>query len=220
MSTEIIPGVHATRAEMLMLRKRAQLARRGHDLLVEKRDALLLHFFEAVRNIGAIREKLVKTLDEAYKEFMKAQLVVGLGKLSEVSHSFPDRFDVTERTRNIIGVPIPFFELHVKERPEKSWWYSLYETSATVDRAVKTMEDTLRLMVELAEVETAVKRLAEVIIMTRRRVNALENIIIPRLENTVKFIQMHLEERAREDFFRLKRIKALHEARRVAAPPT
>jgi len=62
--------------------------------------------------------------------------------------------------------------------------------------------------------------LAEVIIMTRRRVNALENIIIPRLENTVKFIQMHLEERAREDFFRLKRIKALHEARRVATPPT
>ena len=220
MSTEIIPGVHATRAEMLMLRKRAQLARRGHDLLVEKRDALLLHFFEAVRNIGAIREKLIKTLDEAYKEFMKAQLVVGSSKLSEVSYSIPDRFDVTERTRNIIGVPIPFFELHVKERPEKSWWYSLYETSATVDRAVKTMEDTLRLMVELAEVETAVKRLAEVIIMTRRRVNALENIIIPRLENTVKFIQMHLEERAREDFFRLKRIKALHEARRVATPPT
>ncbi len=200
---------------MLLLRRRVQLARRGHDLLVEKRDALLLHFFEAIRNIGVIREKLTKMLDEAYKEFMKAQLVVGLGKLREISHTIPERFNVTERTRNIIGVPIPFFELHVTEKPEEGWWYGVHETSATLDNAVKTMEKTLELMVELAEVETSVKRLAEVITMTKRRVNALENIIIPRLENTIRFIQMHLEERAREDFFRLKRIKALHEARRV-----
>ncbi|RLG91313.1 MAG: V-type ATP synthase subunit D [Candidatus Hecatellales archaeon] len=220
MSTEIIAGVHATRAEMLRLRRRVQFARRGHDLLVEKRDALLLHFFEAIRNITAIREKLVKSLDEAYKEFMRAQLILGSDKLLEVSYSVPERFDITERTRNVIGVLLPFFELNIKEKPEKGWWYGLSDTSASLDNAIKTMENTLKLMVELAEVETAVKRLAEVITMTKRRVNALEKVIIPRLENTIRFIQMHLEERAREDFFRLKRIKAIHEARRVEIPAT
>jgi len=213
MSHEIIAGVHATRAEMLMLKKRAVLARRGHDLLVEKRDALLLHFFEAIRNIGALRERLIKSLDEVYKEFMKTQLILGSNKLYESAYSVPERFEVKEKTRNIIGVNIPFFELQIKEKPDMGWWYNIHETSASLDEGVKRMENILKTITALAEIETSVKRLAEVITMTKRRVNALEKVIIPRLENTIRFIHMHLEERAREDFFRLKRIKAVHEAK-------
>jgi len=212
MATEVIAGAHATRFELLMLRRRVKLAHRGHDLLVEKRDALLLHFFEAIRNIGPLREKLSKALDVAFKSFMTAQLAMGSRSLQEISHNIPERYVVREKSRNIIGVTLPFFELDVKERPEKGWWYNIPETSAALDDAVKEMEKALALTAELAEAETAVKKLAEVITMTKRRVNALESIIIPRFENTIRFIQMQLEEREREDFFRLKRIKKIHEA--------
>jgi len=194
---EIIPGVHATRFELLMLRRRLKLAQRGHDLLVEKRDALLMHFFDAIRDIAPLREKLSKALDEAYKQFITSELVMGTSKLHEISRMVPERFEVSEKTKNIIGVTIPFFELNIREKPEKGWWYSIPETSAAADDAVKSMENAL------------------VITMTKRRVNALENVIIPRFENTIHFIQMHLEERGREDFFRLKRIKKIHEAREL-----
>jgi V/A-type H+-transporting ATPase subunit D len=208
----MIAGVHATRAELLTLKRRSKLAERGHDLLVEKRDALLMHFFDFIRDIGPLRSKLNKALEEAYRNFVKAQLISGASKVEEISHTIPDRFEVSEKTRNIIGVTIPFLELSIREKPEQGWWYNLAETSAAVDESVKSLEEVLNLTVDLAEIETGVKRLAEAITMTKRRVNALENIIIPRFENTIHFIQMHLEEREREDFFRLKRIKKIHEA--------
>ncbi|MGP3668096.1 MAG: V-type ATP synthase subunit D [Candidatus Bathyarchaeota archaeon] len=215
MSREIVAGVHATRAEMLKLKRRVQIARRGHDLLVEKRDALLMHFFDAVGKFEKTRKRLEVVLIETYKKFIKARLSVGSDKIYELAYSMPERFEVDEKIRNIIGVSIPIFEVYVKDKPEKGWWYDVHETSAAVDDAIRGMEEAIKLMVELAEVETAVKRLAEVIIMTKRRVNALEKVIIPRLENTVRYIQMQLEERTREDFFRLKRIKKIHEVQKA-----
>ncbi|MEM2915654.1 MAG: V-type ATP synthase subunit D [Candidatus Bathyarchaeia archaeon] len=208
MAQEIISGVHATRAEMLQLRRRAILARRGHDLLEEKKDALLLHFFEMIKNIGTLREDLLKNLEKSYKELMLAEMNLGPERLRELSYSVPDRFNIKEGSRNIIGVQIPILELQTTKYDTP--WYNIYETSATLDSAVKSMESSLEMIIELAEVESSIKRLVEVITVTKRRVNALENIIIPRLENTIKYIRMHLEERAREDFFRLKRIKTIH----------
>lgn len=214
MAQEIISGVHATRAEMLQLRRRAILAKRGHDLLEEKKDALLLHFFEMIKNIGTLREDLLRNLDKSYKEFMTAEMSLGPNKLSELSFSIPDRFNIKEGSRNIIGVEIPILEMQTAKYDTA--WYSIPRTSASLDNAVKRMESTLELMVELAELESSIKRLVEVITVTKRRVNALENIIIPRLENTIKYIRMHLEERAREDFFRLKRIKTIHTRQKSA----
>ncbi len=212
MSSERVSAVKATRFELLMLKRRVKLAQRGHDLLVEKRDALLMHFLKYIRDIGPLRERLNEALEAAYKNFMVAQIILGSGKLEEVSYTTLDRFNIGEKTRNIIGVTIPVLELSAQERPERGWWYNFPETTAAVDEAVKTYERALEMIVELAEIETAVKRLAEAVTMTKRRVNALENVIIPRFENTIRFIQLHLEERAREDFFRLKRIKKIHEA--------
>lgn len=220
MPGERISAVKATRFELLMLKRRVKLARRGHDLLVEKRDALLIHFLKYIRAIGPLREKLNKALESAYRDFMVAQIILGSGKLEEVSYTTLDRFNVGEKTRNIIGVTIPILELSVQERPEKGWWYNFPETTAAVDEAVKTFTSVLEMIVELAEIETAVKRLAEAITMTKRRVNALENVIIPRFENTIRFIQLNLEERAREDFFRLKMIKKIHEAAEELATPS
>lgn len=211
MSTELIPGVHATRFELLMLKRRLRLAQRGHDLLVEKRDALLLHFFNFIRDIGPLRTKLNKALEEAYLNFLRTQISLGTGKLEGVALTVPDRFEVNEKTRNIIGVTLPILEPNIKQKPESGWWYNLTETPAALDEAVLSFEKVLRMVVKLAETETAVKRLAEAITMTKRRVNALESILIPRFQNTIRFIQLSLEERAREDFFRLKRIKKLHE---------
>lgn len=213
MAGETIAGVHATRFELLMLKRRVKLAKRGHDLLVEKRDALLLHFFNFIRDIGPLRTKLNNALAEAYLNFLNAQIDMGSNKLEGISLAIPDRFDVAEKTRNIIGVSIPFLELTTKEHPEHGWWYNFQDTPASLDESVISLQKVLAMVVELAEIETAVKRLAEAITMTKRRVNALENIIIPRFENTIQFIRLSLEEREREDFFRLKRIKKLHEAK-------
>ncbi|MEM3736816.1 MAG: V-type ATP synthase subunit D [Candidatus Bathyarchaeia archaeon] len=219
MSSERVSTVKATRAELLTLRRRVKLAKRGHDLLVEKRDALLMHFLKYVRDVGPLRERLNKALESAYRNFMVAQIILGPRKLEEISYTAPDRFNVNERYRNIIGVTIPLLELSAERVSEKGWWYNFPETTATVDDAIKTFEKVLETIVELAEIETAVKRLAEAVTMTKRRVNALENVIIPRFENNIRFIQFHLEEMAREDFFRLKRIKMIHEAAEEAASP-
>ncbi len=218
MAGETIAGVHATRFELLMLKRRVKLAKRGHDLLVEKRDALLLHFFNFIRDIGPLRTKLNNALSEAYLNFLNAQIDMGSNKLEGISFAIPDRFNVAEKTRNIIGVSIPFLELTTRERPEHGWWYNFQDTPASLDEAVVSLQKVLAMVVELAEIETAVKRLAEAITMTKRRVNALENIIIPRFENTIQFIRLSLEEREREDFFRLKRIKKLHEEAKEEVP--
>lgn len=219
MATETIAGVHATRFELLMLKRRLKLAKRGHDLLVEKRDALLLHFFNLIRDIGPLRRRLHEALLESYQKHLTAKLGLGSARMESVSQGVPDRFNVSEKTRNIIGVTIPFLELTVVERPEGGWWYNIPDTSAALDDSVAKLEKSLDLIVKLAEIETSVKRLAEAITMTKRRVAALENVIIPRFENTIRFIQLSLEEREREDFFRLKRIKRLHEASERKAKP-
>jgi len=216
LSSERASSVKATRFELLMLKRRVALARRGHDLLVEKRDALLMHFLRYIRDIGPLRERLNKELESAYRNFMVAQIILGSSRLEEASYTTSDRFNVSEKTRNIIGVTIPLLELSAQERPEKGWWYNFPETTAAADDAIKTFQKVLEMVVELAEIETAVKRLAEAVTMTKRRVNALENVIIPRFEHNIRFIQLHLEERAREEFFRLKMIKKLHEAREEA----
>jgi len=213
--SEVIPGIHPTRMELLALRKRRNIAERGRDLLREKLDALMIEFFESVRNISALRERSHALLEEAYALFIETQMIHGSAKLEQLSIGVEDRFDLEAETRNVIGVTLP--DMQLKVSPLKSAPYNLLATSARLDDATMKMAETLKAIAELSSAEAATRKLAEAIASTKRRVNSLDYIIIPRVLGSIRYIQMHLEEREREDFFRLKRIKSRMEKQARAA---
>ena len=213
--SEVIPGIHPTRMELLALRKRRDIAERGRDLLREKLDALMIEFFESVRNISALRERSHALLEEAYALFIETQMIHGSAKLEQLSIGVEDRFDLEAETRNAIGVTLP--DMQLKVSPLKSAPYNLLATSARLDDATMKMAETLKAIAELSSAEAATRKLAEAIASTKRRVNSLDYIIIPRVLGSIRYIQMHLEEREREDFFRLKRIKSRMEKQARAA---
>jgi V/A-type H+/Na+-transporting ATPase subunit D len=202
---DIIPGARPTRMELIALRKRRTIAQRGEDLLREKLDALMIEFFQFAREITALRAKTQDLLNQTYRKFAEAQMLMGATRLEETSLTAQDRFDVDATTRNVIGVSIP--DVEVKVRPLEGYPYSMIGTSAKLDEAVALMTEAVKNVVELSAAEAAIRRLAEAIAATKRRVNSLEYIVIPRILNTIRYIEMSLQERAREDFFRLKRIK-------------
>ena len=202
---ELITGVHPTRMELLTLRKRRRIAERGRDLLREKLDALMIEFFQFVREIATLREKAQQLLVEAYEDFIEAQMAMGSMKLEQTSIGVEDRFSIETKTRNVIGVTIPYIQVTLK--PLSAFPYNAYDTSIKLDEATVKMADAIKAIAELSSAEAAVRKLAEAIAATKRRVNSLEYVIIPRMLATIRYIEMHLEEAEREDFFRLKRIK-------------
>jgi V/A-type H+-transporting ATPase subunit D len=203
---ELIAGVHPTRMELLTLRKRRNIAERGRDLLREKLDALMIEFFQFVREITTLRTRAQNLLAEAYNEFVEAQMAMGYMKLEQTSVGVEDRYSIESKSRNVIGVTIPYIQVHVK--PLAGFPYNIYDTSVKLDLATLKMADAIKAIAELSSAEAAVKKLAEAIAATKRRVNSLEYVIIPRMLATIRYIEQHLEEAEREDFFRLKRIKS------------
>ena len=213
--SEVIQGIHPTRMELLALRKRRDIAERGRDLLREKLDALMIEFFENVRQISALRERSHALLQEAYILFIEAQMVHGLARLEQFAVGVEDRYDLDTKTRNVIGVTLP--QLQIEVPPIKTAPYNLLATSAKLDEATMKMTEALKAIAELSSAEASTRKLAQAIASTKRRVNSLDYVIIPRVLQSIRYIQMHLEEREREDFFRLKRIKRRMEKQARAA---
>ena len=210
---DIIEGTKPTRMELLQLRKRAALAERGHRLLKEKRDALISEFLSIAGNVRAIRQAAEQQLAEAYADMLQAQAVMGVGSVREVSLNTGQDLQVSLKSRNIMGVTVPLIESDKAERTFIHRGYGFADTSAKLDEAARKMEQAIEAIVRLAEVEETVRRLALEVEKTKRRVNALEYIVLPRLTATVKYIRMRLDEIERESFTRLKKIKAVLDER-------
>lgn len=209
MSSEMIPGIHPTRMELLMLKRRKNLAEKGHDLLKEKRDALIMEFFDILEDVRKLRNDVNVALKEAYDALAITKMVMGPLKVEEVATSIPPILELDVSTRNVMGVRVPLLRVEEKSESTLISSYGFTDTSAKLDEAVEKFREALKAIIRLAETEAAVKRLAEEIEKTKRRVNALKYVIIPRLTNTIQFIELHLEEREREDLFRMKRIKSI-----------
>lgn len=209
MSSGIIPGIHPTRMELLMLKKRKNLAEKGHDLLKEKRDALIMEFFDILEDVRKLRSDVVEALKGAYDALAITKMIMGPLKVEEVAIGIPPILELDVSTRNVMGVRVPLLRVEEKSESTLISSYGFTDTSAKLDEAVEKFRDALKAIIRLAETEAAVKRLAEEIEKTKRRVNALKYVIIPRLTNTILFIELHLEEREREDLFRMKRIKSI-----------
>jgi V/A-type H+-transporting ATPase subunit D len=195
----------------LKLKRRVKLAEKGHDLLREKRDALISEFLEIIEEVRDARKDVEEKLEDAFLALRIAKAMHGEKMMREISFVTPQTISIDLDTRNIMGVKVPVIEAEEIKRNVISRGYSLTDTSAAVDQCAKSFEETLEMIIKLAEVEEAVKRLAIEVEKTKRRVNSLEYILIPRLRATTRYIAMRLEEMEREDFSRLKRIKAILE---------
>lgn len=216
---ELIEGVNPTRMELLKLKERVKLARKGHKLLKEKRDALVMELFDVIEEARGIRGNVERLLREAFEHLIIAESVMGVLTTQEAAMSVEESVGVDFANKNIMGVLVPLIEARREKKTVIERGYELRETSAKLDEATDKFEDSIEPILKLAEIETSVKLLAEEIEKTKRRVNALEYIVIPRLENTTKYIEMRLDEMERENFFRLKRIKSILAAREVTEAP-
>jgi len=205
----VLEGIKPTRMELLKLKKRIVLAERGHRLLKQKRDALVAEFLKIVSVVQAARLEAEQQLAAAYRLLTAAQAVMGADMLNEISWNAEQDIQVRIKTRTIMGVAVPVLETGSIERALVARGYGLANTSSRLDDACLMMEQALGKIIRLAEVEEAVRRLAHEVEKTKRRVNALEYIVIPRLKATIKYILMRLDEIERENFTRLKKIKSI-----------
>ena len=208
----MIEGVSPTRMELLRLRRRERLAVKGHDLLREKRDALIAEFLDVVGEVRDARMVAEEKLKEAFEYLIIAQAGLGVEEVRQLSLMTAREIPMDFSMRSIMGVNVPIIELPEdlsREVTERG--YGLMDSSSAVDSCAKRFEEALAKIIKLAELEEAVRNLAGEVEKTKRRVNALEYVMIPRLKTTRKYIQMRLEEMERENFTRLKKIKAILE---------
>ncbi|MGM0651174.1 MAG: V-type ATP synthase subunit D [Bacillota bacterium] len=203
--------VNPTRMELNRLKKRLKMAERGHKLLKDKRDELIRQFIILVRKNKDLREHMEKELTGAFSKFLLARAVMPEESLEEALMYPTKKLSLDISKENIMSVYAPKFHW-AEEEPggdeESSIYpYGFADTSAELDTSIETLSKILPKLMELAEVEKSVQLLAEEIEKTRRRVNALEHVLIPKLEETIKYITMKLDESERGALTRLMKIK-------------
>ena len=203
MAQEIKP----TRSELLKVKKQIKLAHGGYSLLKKKRDGLILEFFEILKKAKTLRQELVELYKAAFKKINIARTLEGDLKIKSTALAVKEIPDIRLQTRNIMGVKVPKVEHSEIKKALMERGYGTH-TSAAIDEAAASYEKVVEKILLAAEVETSMRKLLNEIEKTKRRVNALEFVVIPRLNKVKAFIQLRLEEMERENIFRMKRIKA------------
>ncbi|MFH1788496.1 MAG: V-type ATP synthase subunit D [Candidatus Altiarchaeota archaeon] len=207
MTDDTVDGVHPTRMELLVIKKKKNLAEKGHKLLKEKRDALAMEFMDYVKKAEGVASQTTGTLSDARKKLTVAYATAGAAEVA--SSAIAAQTDITFNLghKNVMGVPVPELSLEDTHRRADERGFGLTFTAPSIDEAADGYEEALARLVEFAGVEKALSVLSEETLKTRRRVNALERKVIPELTNTEKYIRLRLEEINRENFFRLKVMK-------------
>jgi V/A-type H+-transporting ATPase subunit D len=196
---------------MSLLEKKAQitLAVQGADLLKNKRDALIKEFFSLVQDVLNVTDVMDAKAREAIVPLMYAKVFDGEEGLNSaaMAQRRDERFEIVRK--NIWGIKIPEVERREVIRHASARGYALAGTSARVNTAARRYEEIVSMIIEMASTQIRVKRLGDEIRKTTRRVNALEQAIIPQSRRQVRYIRQALDEREREDLFRLKRLKKI-----------
>ena len=200
--------VNPTRMEMTRIKKRLVTATRGHKLLKDKRDEMVRRFIIYVRRNKELREQVEEKLGQAMQSFVLARAGMGNEDIEEAL-CYPARpAKITVGTQQVLGVQAPKLDL-VASTDAIELPYGMANTSAELDGAVKQFSELLPLLIELAEVEKICNRLADEIEKTRRRVNALEYVMIPQFDEAIRAITMKLDENERGNLTRLMKTKEM-----------
>ena len=208
--------VRPTRSELLDRRSQIQLAEQGMDLLKQKRDALLIEFMSVMDETLRLSTTLQRAVSDAQYSLAVAKSVDGNVSVRSVAMATKGDVVVDMTGTKIMGVSVPV--VTKGESPVRSSFtrgYSITGVSSRIDETADRFERILDVIIAYADIETRLKRLGEEIQKTNRRVNALEQITVPALREQVAYIRMTLDERAREDLFRLKKVKKKIESRKI-----
>ena len=199
-------NVNPTRMELRRLKARLKTAVRGHKLLKDKSDEMIRQFMVYARKNKQLRMETEAALSDALKGFMLARAVSD-DQVIEEAVAMPASFVEAEvSTKSVMSVEVP--SIKIKERKAQDMFpYSFSSVTAELDDSIVTLNGVVAKMVELAEVEKTCNMIADEIEKNRRRVNALEYVMIPELEETIKYISMKLEEQERSNVVRLMKVK-------------
>lgn len=194
-----------TKANLMKSKSMLAFSRKGYDLLDRKRNVLIREVMGLVSRAENIQKQISEIFDEAYKSLQYANIIIGTTVVKELSSSISKGENYDVLLQSVMGVEIPKIK-YERETVQPS--YGLFRTNATFDNALIKFDEVKYLIYELAEIETAVYKLAMEIKKTQKRANGLEKIQIPKYTDIVRDIENALEEKEREDFFRLKKVKA------------
>jgi V/A-type H+-transporting ATPase subunit D len=200
-------NVSPTRMELLAVKAQTGLAEQGRDLLKEKRNALMKEFMKIADQVMRGSDELEQAASNARHALARAEALDGPEAVRSAGFAARGELSLSVEGAMVMGVPVPIIEQKSAARSVIDRGYSLSSTSMRIDETAERFESEVDVLIELAAREVRLHRLAEEIRKTSRRVNALDNTLIPELHARRAYIEMMLEERAREDLFRLKTVK-------------
>ena len=213
--TQVTP----TRMELTRLKRKLVTAVKGHRLLKDKRDELMRQFLDLVREDMRLREQVEQGISDANRNFVLAKAGMSEETLREALMAPKQEVYLNQTTKNVMSVDIPVFDYSTRTPDEGDIYsYGFAFTSSDLDGAVKSLADVFPDMLRLAEIEKSCRLMAAEIEKTRRRVNALEHVIIPETQEGIRYITMKLDENERSTQVRLMKVKdmMLEEAHRYS----
>lgn len=196
-----------TKSTLMAAKSSLDFSKKGFELLDKKRNVLIREMMSYVAKARELQEQVNIVFSKAYKALESANINTGIINVEDIAMAVDEAKDYEILFRSVMGVEVPKIIFERKDIQPK---YGFYRSSASIDEAMKEFNGVKYLTYELAEVENAVYRLAMEVKKTQKRANALQNIQIPKYEGIVKYVTEVLEEKEREDFFRLKIVKKKH----------
>ncbi len=196
--------VRPTRLELIRTRRRIAVAQRGLNLLKLKRSALIVEFFALSREALRLRGDLQERIARGYESIRLAEMMEGPTRLESISMLLPDILPIRVRTKNVMGVRTPRVDrgtYRAVAAPE------LLDLPTSVDESIRHFQGIYSVVLDIAEKENALRRLLKEIEKTKRRASAIENVLIPRLQATVRYIKFRFDEMERDSFSMLKTVK-------------
>ncbi|HNT02894.1 MAG TPA: V-type ATP synthase subunit D [Bacillota bacterium] len=193
-----------TKTSLIAAQNSLELSRKGYELLDKKRNVLIMTMMSFIEKAEEIQKKVEVVFGDAYEALQTANTTMGISNIEQIAQSIPEASGFEVLDKSIMGVEIP----EISHQEEKLiHYYSFYHTNTALDVAMQKFHEVKLLLYELSEIEDSVYKLAMEVKRTQKRTNALQNIQIPKYEEIVGKILEVLEEREREDFFRLKVVK-------------
>ena len=202
--------INPTRMELTRLKGRLKTATRGHKLLKDKRDELMKQFLEIVRRNRELRQKVEAGLERANAAFTVAAALMSPEMLEQALLYPKQSVELDMTSKNIMSVNVPVYSFHTRnEDPTEIYPYGFAQTSGELDAALEALSQVFQDMLELAQVEKTMQLLAADIEKTRRRVNALEYVMIPQFQEKIRYISMKLDENERGNITQLMKVKEM-----------